>query len=149
MEDKNKIASKEVSELSELVFFLCSEEVIEAFPNCEHSKSFKSGYDFDCEDNYYVALLDFKKVEFYYKEIIKPKESTEDYNDFWCIECEPGLMDISKITLSSIKVNGLFVEIERKIGLTKEKNRAMAICNLSEKFNCTPIEFIDKIVIVN
>jgi hypothetical protein len=58
----------------------------------------------------------------------------------------PGIMDVSKITLKGVKENGLFFEIERKIGLTTIKNRAMTINNLSEKFNCTPIEFINKIV---
>lgn len=132
--------------LAACTFFLCSQEVIDAFPECEHSKPFKSGYNFDYEDNYYVALLDFEKVEKYYKENIEPKESTEDYNDFWCRECEAGQMDVSKITLSAARFHGLFVEIEKQTGLTKENNRAMSIYNLSQKFNCTPIELINKIV---
>ena len=37
-------------------------------------------------------------------------------------------------------------EIENKLSLTTDKNRALIIFNLSQKFNCTPIEFINKIV---
>jgi hypothetical protein len=55
-------------------------------------------------------------------------------------------MDISKITLKGAKQKGLFVEIENKLNFTNETNRAMTIYNLAEKYNCTPIEFINKLV---
>jgi hypothetical protein len=54
-------------------------------------------------------------------------------------------MDVSKVTISGAKKDGLFVEIEQKIGITSGKNVAMAIQNLSEKYKCNPIEFINKI----
>lgn len=55
-------------------------------------------------------------------------------------------MDVSKITLKGLKENGVFYEIEIKTGLTTTKNRAMTLNNLSEKFNVTPIELINKII---
>jgi hypothetical protein len=120
-------------------YFLCSQAVIDHFPNVEHSKPFKSGWMND-NDNYYVAILDFDKVQKHYNEL-------SDEIDFWCRECVPGTMDVSKIRLSGAKNHGLFKEIEIKIGLTTERNRAMTIYELSEKFNCTPIEFINKITV--
>jgi hypothetical protein len=128
-------------------YFLCSKVVIEHFPNNEHSKPFKSGYSYDLEYEYYVALLDWLEIEKYYKEVIEPFNLKSHVEiDFWCRECAPGQIDISKITLSSARKNGLFVEAENKTRLTNEKNRAMIIFNLAEKFNCTPIELINKIV---
>lgn len=123
-------------------YFLCSKTVIDAFPDIEHSKPFKSGYKFELDEEYYVALLDFEKVEKYYNDDI----NNNNYIDFWCRECVGGTMDVSKITLKGAKNKRLFIEIEEKIGLTTERNQAMTIYNLSEKHNCTPIEFINKIV---
>lgn len=120
-------------------YFVCSEAIIKAFPDVKKSKSFKSGYDWE-DDNYYVALLDFDQVEKHYNSL-----SEESQDEFWCRECVPGQMDVSKITISGAKKYGLFREIEMKIGLTSEHNRAMTIHNLAERFNCTPIEFINKL----
>jgi thiol-disulfide isomerase/thioredoxin len=111
-------------------YFLCSKEVINAFPEAEHSKPFSSGYDYEKDEKFYVALLDFDNIS----------------DDFWCRECVPCQMDVSKITLKGAKQKGLFVEIEEKINLTNDINRAMTIYNLAEKYNCNPIEFINKIV---
>jgi len=129
-------------------YFLCSKEVIKAFPEMEHSKPFRSGYDFELDEDYYIALLDLDKIEKYYNDNIKPNndDTNNSYIDFWCRECVPGQMDVSKITLKGAKTKGLFVEIENKIGLTTGRNEAMTIYNLSEKYKCTPIEFINKIV---
>lgn len=130
----------------ESIYFLCSKAVIDHFPEVEHSKPFKSGYDFEKDDNYYVAVLDFKKVDKYYKDVIEPfNEKSNVIIDFWCRECIPGSMDVSKITLAAAKRSGLFVEIENKLNLTAERNKAMTIYNLSKKYNCTPIELINKI----
>lgn len=128
-------------------YYLCSKSVIEHFPTVEQSRPFKSGYGFDHGDDYYIAILDFDVISEYYKNVIAVynEKSNVDDIDFWCRECCPGSMDVSKITLKDIKSKGLFVEIEHNLSLTNESNRAMCIYNLSEKFNCTPIEFINKI----
>ena len=120
-------------------YYLCSEEVIKHFPDVEKSKPFKSGYAFDKHMNHYIAVLDFNAVENKYKELTEPIE-------FWCKECTPGSMDVSRITLSGAKKHGLFVEIESQIGLTTERNIAMTIYNLSYSKGITPIELIDKII---
>lgn len=151
MEETKKIAEKPVSNIAGVgssTYFLCSKALIEHFPEVEYSKPFKSGYNHDFEDEYYVAILNWPDIEGYWENIINPynERSKVADIDFWCRECVPGQMDVSKITLSECRLNGLFVEIEAKIGLTSEKNRAMTIFNLAEKFNCTPIQFINKIV---
>jgi hypothetical protein len=121
-------------------FFICGEKVIQAFPECEHSKPFKSGFEND-DDNNYVALLDFEKVEQHYNQLPE-----DEQDDFWCRECVPGQMDVSKFTLSGMRKNGIFAEIRWKLDLTATRNQAMTIFNLAEKFNCTPLQLINKIV---
>lgn len=121
-------------------YFLCSKSVVDHMKPTEVSNPFKSGYDWDKDEMYFVAKINFKKAKKLYG------KSTEDEQDvFWCRELVSGTMDVSKITLSGIRKNGLFLEIERKIGLTASRNVAMTVKNLSEKFNATPIEFINKI----
>jgi len=122
-------------------YFLCSQSVIGIMNPVEVSEPFKSGYDYDKEDNYFIAVLDFEKVEEQYNKL---PEEQQDY--FWCRELVPGTMDVSNMTIEGIKRNGLFNEIERKTGLTTERNQAMAIHNLSKKYNCSPITFIGRIV---
>lgn len=127
-------------------YFLCSAAVIEHMKPDEVSKPFKSGYEGD-NDLHYVAVLDFQKVDDYYKTVIESfneKSNVPDI-DFWCRECVHGSMDASRMTLSGAKKLGLFVEIERKTDLTNERNRAMVIYNMAETFGCTPIELINKI----
>lgn len=132
--------------MSEKTYFLCSQAVIDRFPEAERSKPFKSGYR-DDDDKYYVALLDFEEADKHYREVVEPNNDDEDRNyiDYWLRGCAPGLMDISKIRLVRALKNGLFVEMEMKTGLTKETNRALMIYELAKKFNCTPIELINKI----
>lgn len=130
-----------INDNENLAFFICSQEVIDAFPDSEHSKPFKSGFENDDDDNY-VALLDFEKVEKYYNQLPEDKQ-----DNFWCKECVAGTMDVSKISISGARKNGLFVEIENKTRLTTERNRAMIVYNLSQKYKCTPIELINKISI--
>lgn len=119
-------------------YFLCSKSVVDIMKPTEVSKPFKSGYEWE-DDEYFIAILDFKKVNEEYK------EDDPMFKDFWCRECSSGSMDVSKITLSGMKKTGVFVEIEWKIGLTTERNIAMTILELSKKFNCTPIELINKV----
>lgn len=121
-------------------FFICSEKVIQAFPEYEHSKPFKSGFGNDNNDNY-VALLDFEKVKQHYNQLLEYEQ-----DEFWCRECVPGQMDVSKFTLSGMRKNGIFKEIEKKLDLTTIKNQAMTIFNLAQKFNYTPIQLINKII---
>jgi len=122
-------------------YFICSKKVVDfAKPN-EVSKPFKSGYQHDLNDEYFIAVIDFDVIEQHYNQL-----SDDEQDDFWLQELVDGTMDVSPLTLKGMKENGLFFEIERKIGLTTTRNRAMTINNLSEKFNCTPIELINKIV---
>jgi hypothetical protein len=131
-----KSEDTEVTELP-CAYFFCSEPVIAHFKPFEVSKPFKSGYSWD-KDNYYVAWLNFEECEKFYKEVLKEK------TDFSLHECVPGSMDVSTISMRSAKKYGLLSEIEEKIGLTVEMNIAMTIHNLSQKYNCTPVELINK-----
>jgi len=121
-----------------LSYFLCSEQVFNLFQEFEYSIGFEGGYKHD-EEIYRIGLVNFVKINEFY--ILNDGDS---FTNFWCRECVSGSMDVSKISLSGIKKNGIFLEMENKIGLTTETNRAMAIKNLSEKFGLNPIEFIDK-----
>jgi len=129
-------------------YFLCSSSVIEHFPKFEHSKPFKSGYTFDKDDYYYIAVIDIDRVSNYSVDVIEPfnEKSNIQNIDFWCRECVGGTMDASKITIAGMKRKGVFVEIEDKTSLTTEYNQAMVIFNLSRKYNCTPIELIEKVI---
>lgn len=121
-------------------YFLCSKAVVDFAKPTEVSKPFKSGYQHDKEENYFVAVLDFDKMEEHYDKL------TEDEQDkFWLKELTPGLMDVSTLSIKLMKENGLFFEIERKIGLTSTRNQAMTIHNLSEQFGCSPVEFINRV----
>lgn len=122
-------------------YYLCSEEVINwaKLANEEISKPFKSGYKHDEDENYYIAVLsDIEEVRAYYSTLPEP-------NDFWCREIVAGSMDVSKISVSGMRKRGVFNEIEEKIGLTAIRNIAMTLYNLSQKYNCTPIELINRI----
>lgn len=129
-------------------YYLCSKSVVNLLLPKEVSKSFVSGYkniDFFTNNLFYVALLNFKEVEEFYKQNIESHDN-KDIIDFWLEECVSGQMDVGKITLANINRIGLFLEIENKIGLTTNYNRAMTITNLTNKYNCkNPIEFVNKI----
>ena len=118
-----------------------TEQVIKQFKPFHVSKSFKSGFEND-EDLYFVAWLNFAEVEKHYKQFV---ETNEDYDaDFWAKECVPGTMDVLRISMRKAKVSGLLLEISEKLDLTTQKNQAMTICNLAQKYNCTPVQLIDK-----
>ncbi len=127
--------------VSNSTYFICSKKVIDFAKPTKVSKPFKSGYQYDLKDEYFIAVVDFDIVEKHYNQL-----SDDEQDDFWLQELVSGTMDVSKITLKGLKENGVWLEIERIIGLTTTKNRAMTLNNLSEKFNCTPIELINKIV---
>jgi len=121
-----------------LNYFLCSKSVVDALPTFNRSKFFKSGYS-NYKSLYCVAYIGFNSVvEYYNRNVI------QDDTEFFCIEIVSGTMDVSKISIAGIKRNGLFLEIENIIGLTTENNIAMTINELSRKYNCNPIEFINK-----
>jgi len=133
------------SEMVKCEYYLCSEVVNSLFKPFEASKPFQSGYDFDKRRFYYVAWLNFEEVEKYYNEVVKPHNDRSDNQiDYWCRECSGGTMEVSKISMKSAKKNGLFVEIENKIGLTNSENRAYTIKELSNRYGCTPVELINK-----
>lgn len=122
-------------------FFLCSQKVIDFAKPVNMSKPFKSGWHHDKDSDYFIAVLNFEEIENHYNQL-----SDDEQDDFWLQEIVGGTMDISNIKLKYLRQNGIFFEIENIIGLTTTKNQAMTLYNLSEKFNCTPIELINKIV---
>jgi hypothetical protein len=129
-------------------YYLCSKAVIEHFPNLERSKPFKSGYEHDKEDEYYIVLTEnFGAISKYYDEVIQPfnQKSTIDDIDFWLRECCASQLDASSITKKECRELGVFVAIERELNLTNERNRAYAIFSISQAYGLTPIEFINKI----
>lgn len=93
----------------------------------------------------YVAELNFEDISNEWDRLESHPESSYTDFDFWCEEIVGGTMDVSSITLKGCRENGLFVEIGRKLDLTNTNNRAMTIKELSDKFRCTPVEFINKI----
>ena len=127
--------------VSNSTYYICSKKVIDFAKPTEVSKPFKSGYLYDKEDEYFIAVLDFDVCESHYNNL-----TDDEQDDFWLQELVAGTMDVSKITLKGLKENGVWFEIERVIGLTTTRNRAMTLNNLSEKFNYDPIKLIDGIV---
>lgn len=125
--------------VSEGTYFLCSKPVVDFAKPTEVSRPFKSGYKHD-EEEHFVAVIDFVEIEKHYHQL----PENEQYG-FWCKEIVPGTMDVSKITLKGMRENGVFLEISIKIELSTLHNIAMVLYNLSEKFNCTPIELINKV----
>jgi len=141
--EKLKASLKGENEAIELPceYYLCGQEVIKQFKPFHVSKSFKSGFQND-EDLYFVAWLHYDELEKYYKQFVEPNE---DYDaDFWANECIPGTMDVLRISMRKAKASGLFREISEKLDLTMHKNQAMTICNLAQKYNCNPVQLIDK-----
>lgn len=146
----NFLSSNGENEAIELLcnYYLCSKAVIDFFKPFYVSKPFKSGYEYDKDDENFVAWLNFEDIEKHYNEVVEPYNSNLDAGteiDFSANECVPGQIDVSKINLKDAKKSGFWIEIEKKIGLTKENNRAMTIFNLSEREGITPIELINKI----
>jgi hypothetical protein len=121
-------------------FFLCSQKVVDFAKPVNMSKPFKSGWKHDEDSNYFIAVLNFEEIETHYNQL-----SDDEQADFWLQEIVGGTMDISKLKLKYLKENGVFFEIGNIIGLTTTKNQAMTLFNLAEKFNCNPIELINKI----
>ena len=113
------------SNLSGVQYFLCSHSVEEHFPDCEKSIAFKSGYDFDGDELYYIlATTDFEKIKKYYQEVIEPfnEKSNISYIDFWLRECCSSLLDDAPNgCLAKCKKYGIFKAIENIYGLTNEK----------------------------
>lgn len=131
-------------------YFLCSSIVVEQLPELitEKSNPFKSGYDWDNEDYYVFETSQYKKIADYYDKVIAPdvEKNPESKNQNWWLRgCTWSQLDASMITKKQCKELGLFVAIERELNLTKETNRAYAIYSLAQKYNCSPIEFINSI----
>lgn len=132
---------KILNEDSNSNYFLCSKKVVDFAKPINLSKPFKSGWKFDKNSEYFIAILNFQEIENHYNQLSKKEQ-----DDFWCQEIVAGTMDVSKIKLKNLKENGIFFEIENVIGLTTIKNQAMTIYKLAEKFNCNPIELVNRIV---
>ena len=142
IEQKKNDFFKDSTELK-CEYYLCSKSVVEIFKPFEVSKPFKSGYA-DDNDEYFVAWLNFEEVDRYYQANEEKILNSDD--DFFCRECVPGQMDVSDMKIKDIKKNGLFFEIWQEFDLSQPKNIAMVIRNLADRENCTPAEFINKIV---
>jgi hypothetical protein len=126
-------------------YHLCSQAVIDHLTPQEVSKPIFTGYE-SRGGNYYVAFLDQEDAETYFDEVIDPyNEKSRVHLDFWFRPCDPGNFDVDEITQKACRTKGLFRAIEEGTGLTTEKNIALAICNLAEKFNCSPVEFVNKV----
>ena len=119
-------------------YFLCSQEVVDHFKDAKKSKPFKSGYDWDKTNNYYVAVLDFHECEKHYNKI----EHMDNQFSLW--ECVQGTMDHNKIKITNAKKNGLFKEIGNILDLSAERNLAMIVRNFADQYDLDPIEFINK-----
>ena len=124
-------------------YYLCSKSVVDLFKPFEVSKPFKSGYA-DDNDDYFVAWLNFDEVDRYYKANEEKILNSDD--NFFARECVTGQMDVSEMKIKGIKKEGLFREISKKIDFSSYANIAMIIRNLADRENCTPVEFINKIV---
>jgi hypothetical protein len=123
-------------------FHLCGKDVVDFFKPFYVSKLFKSGFQFETNDEYYIAWINFEEIEKQYNEVILPNENS-NFN-FWSRECVPGTMNHSKISMRNAKKIGLLLEISQKIDITSQRNQAMTICNLSEKYGCNPVQLINK-----
>lgn len=119
-------------------YFLCSENVIKSFPKAKKSRPFKSGYDYDKDDNYYIVLIDFKEVESFYNK-------NYDLLDFWVRECIDSLVDISCFEKGRLTNANLFSEIQNQLELTTETNVAYTLFKLSESEGVNPIDFINNL----
>lgn len=130
-------------------YYYVSEEVINAFPELEKSKPFKSGYGFDKYKNYYVAIInDFSVIEEYYN-----KNKTKD---FFAYEIVDSLVSLTyydcldedeeqlELCLEDLNDYGVLNAIENTLDLTKEKNVAYVFYKLSQKYNLNPIELANK-----
>lgn len=133
---KNKIVELKCA------FHFCGKAVVDFLKPFYVSKPFKSGFQFETNDNYYVVWLNFEEIEKHYNEVILPDENLDV--DFWSRECVPGTMNHSKISMRNAKKIGLLLEISQKIDITSQRNQAMTICNLSEKYGCNPVQLINR-----
>lgn len=148
-DNSTKLSNASKPMLAEVRYFLCSSDVIKHFPNSVRSIPFKSGYDYDKEDRYYIlATQNFEEYEKYYNEVIEPfnQKSNVDDIDYWLRECcNNQLTDSPKGCLTKCKTYGIFYAIENIYGLTNEKNRAFAIFKMAEYYGIDPIEFVGRV----
>lgn len=123
-------------------YYLCSEQVIELLKPLEFSESITVYPTSEImKENVRVAVLDFSKVKSIYDKL----ESEGLECDFWVEEIVSGTMNVDCFSIKNLKGKCPFVQIEYKLGLTKMNNRAMTICNISEREGLTPIELWNKI----
>lgn len=126
--------------LCEKTFSICTELVVKLLKPTEVSKPFKSGYIYDKNINYYIAVLNYSECKKIYNSLPEEQQIL-----FSVIELEPGLIGVSKITLTGMNKNGIHREITHITCLAKDRHIAMILYNLSKKYDCSPIEFINKI----
>lgn len=145
------VISNEIMDVEwEEEYFLCSAEVLEHFADFLHiSEPFKSGYEFDKDEIYYVVLTDgYKEIEKYYNKVIEPfnEKSRAGTVDFWMKPITNSSLEAApKGCITKCRRLGIFRAIEQIWNLTNESNRAFAIFKMAEYYGIDPIEFVDKI----
>lgn len=132
-------------------FFLCSEAVVQHFPDVIKSKPFKSGYVHEKDDNFYIIHISNQKFDMiceYYNTVIEPFNDNSRHTtiDFWLRECtDSQLEEPSKRCMQSCRDNGVFVTLFDLYGLSNESNQAFGIWKMANMYGLTPIEFINKV----
>lgn len=131
-------------------YFLCSKSVIEHFPNLVKSKPFKSGFDFEKEDEFYIIETnEFDVIEKYYMNVIKPFNEKSNISDidFWLRECCDSQLELPKKgSITKCRRLGFFAAISQIWNLTNAKNQAYAIFKMSDYYGLNPIEFVNRVV---
>lgn len=139
-----------LAEVRSITYYLCSAEVVKHFPDLERSKPFKSGYEHDTEDVYFIiGTYEYEKLFDYYERVIAPfnEKSNVDDIDYWLRECTDSQIDEApKGCITKCRAYGIFRAIEAVWNLTNEKNRAFAIHKMSEYYGLTSIEFVNRVV---
>ena len=122
-------------------FYLCSKEVVKRMKLKVVSKPVIWE-----EKEVFIALINFDELEKHHDNSIKYiYDATGEWVDFWANECVPGYIDVKKITMRSIKKNGLFQSLWHHTNLSNSRNLAMAIQNIAEREGINPFELFNKL----
>lgn len=122
-------------------FYLCSKEVVKRMK----LKVVSNPVMWENEE-VFIALINFEELEKYHDQVIQAEEEAAGkLIDFWANECVPGFIDVKKITMRSIKKNGLFQSLFYHTNFTNPKNLAMAIRNISDREGINVFELFNKI----
>ncbi|WP_418360156.1 hypothetical protein [Sphingobacterium detergens] len=144
------------------MYVLCSQGVVDAFPDLVRSTPFKSGYEFDKNNEYYIVEIEsFDPIEVEFVKRVAGEDTKVD-SDFWAYEICDSLVSLEpvdpieteegeehfipeEITLEDCRSLGLFAAIEQFLSLSTEQNRAFALYKLAEKYQCSAIELVNQL----